>query len=76
MGAAWDERAPGDDAAAFRGMGFTSMAGMRSRSLGVMTAGLAMSADGERIWAACEEGIFEVRVNRKGRMFWGSVGMR
>ncbi|KAF2485204.1 hypothetical protein BDY17DRAFT_98745 [Neohortaea acidophila] len=43
------------------------------RSVGVRTAGLAMSADGRTLWAACEEGIFEVRLRVKGRMFWPSV---
>ncbi|KAK1821031.1 hypothetical protein LTR12_004585 [Friedmanniomyces endolithicus] len=43
---------------------------------GVRTAGLALSADGRTLWAACEEGIFEVPLNLKGRMFWPSVEVR
>lgn len=39
----------------------------------VRTAGLAISEDGRRLWAACEEGIFEIEVNVKGRWFWPSV---
>lgn len=45
-------------------------------SHGVRTAGLAMSEDGRRLWAACEEGIFEIEVNVKGRWFWPSVEVR
>lgn len=47
--------------------------GITGRELGVRTAGLAMSEDGRTIWAACEEGIFEIEVKRKTRMFWPSV---
>ncbi|KAK0325808.1 hypothetical protein LTR82_003346 [Friedmanniomyces endolithicus] len=43
---------------------------------GVRTAGLALSADGRTLWAACEEGIFEVPLNLKGRLFWPSVEVR
>ncbi|KAF2774399.1 hypothetical protein EJ03DRAFT_263579 [Teratosphaeria nubilosa] len=53
--------------AVYGGVG-SSMAG----NVGVRTAGLAMSADGRRLWAACEDGIFEVEVNVKGRMVWGA----
>ncbi|CAK4030823.1 hypothetical protein DOTSEDRAFT_161482 [Lecanosticta acicola] len=45
-------------------------------SVGVRTAGLAMSGDGRVLWAACEEGIFEIGVNVKGRMFRGAVEPR
>ncbi|KAK3672083.1 hypothetical protein LTR78_008053 [Recurvomyces mirabilis] len=55
------------------GMGFT---GAGSREVGVRTAGLAVSGDGRRLWAACEEGIFEVEINVKGRLFWPSVEVR
>ncbi|KAK3719262.1 hypothetical protein LTR37_004481 [Vermiconidia calcicola] len=48
----------------------------QGREVGVRTAGLAMSADGRTLWAACEEGIFEVRVGLKGRMFWPAVEPR
>ncbi len=47
-----------------------------AREVGVKTAGLAMSADGRTLWAACEEGIFEVDVGVKGRMFWPAVEPR
>ncbi|KAK3066890.1 hypothetical protein LTR53_016568, partial [Teratosphaeriaceae sp. CCFEE 6253] len=46
------------------------------REVGVRTAGLAMSQDGRTLWVACEEGIFEVEVNVKGRMFWPGIDMR
>ena len=46
------------------------------REIGVRTAGLAMSADGRTLWAACEEGVFEIEIRVKGRMFWGAVEPR
>jgi hypothetical protein len=46
------------------------------REIGVRTAGLAMSADGRMLWAACEEGVFEIGICVKGRMFWGAVEPR
>jgi WD40 repeat protein len=49
--------------------------GITGREMGVRTAGLAISGDGGTIWAACEEGIFEIRVGRKGRLFWAAVEM-
>ena len=50
--------------------------GIAGPSLGVRTAGLAVSGDGSTVWAACEEGIFELKVERKKRMFWPAVEMR
>ena len=50
--------------------------GYSGREIGVRTAGLAMSPDGRMLWAACEEGIFEIEIRRKGRMFWGCVDPR
>jgi hypothetical protein len=50
--------------------------GIAGPSMGVRTAGLAMSGDGSTVWAACEEGIFELKVERKKRMFWPAVEMR
>ncbi|KAK0284940.1 hypothetical protein LTR35_000276 [Friedmanniomyces endolithicus] len=50
--------------------------GVGGSGSGVRTAGLALSADGRTLWAACEEGIFEVPLNLKGRMFWPSVEVR
>jgi hypothetical protein len=46
------------------------------RSYGLRTAGLAVSGDGRKIWAACDEGIFEYDVNVKGRMILPAVEMR
>ena len=48
----------------------------QGREVGVRTAGLAMSADGRTLWAACEEGIFEVDVKVKNRFFWPAVTPR
>lgn len=45
-------------------------------NMGIRTAGLAISQDGRKLWAACEEGIFEIDVNLKGRMFWPSIDMK
>ncbi|EME38502.1 hypothetical protein DOTSEDRAFT_161482 [Dothistroma septosporum NZE10] len=50
--------------------------GYSGREVGVRTAGLAMSPDGRLLWAACEEGIFEIELNRKGRLFWAAVEPR
>ncbi|TKA77089.1 hypothetical protein B0A55_03572 [Friedmanniomyces simplex] len=52
------------------------LVGGGSGSAVVRTAGLAISADGRTLWAACEEGIFEVPLDLKGRMFWPSVEPR
>lgn len=48
----------------------------RDVNIGVRTAGLAMSQDGRTLWAACEDGIFEIDINVKGRMAFPSVEMR
>jgi hypothetical protein len=50
--------------------------GYSGREVGVRTAGLAMSPDGRMLWCACEEGIFEVEVGVKGRLFWPAVEPR
>lgn len=50
--------------------------GLTGREVGVRTAGLAMSPDGRTLWAASEEGIFEITINLKGRNFWPSVDLR
>ncbi|EGP88088.1 uncharacterized protein MYCGRDRAFT_40145, partial [Zymoseptoria tritici IPO323] len=55
-------------------MRFSAIGG--GREIGVRTAGLAISPDGRVLWAACEEGIFEVKIKVKGRMFWPAVEMR
>ncbi|KAK5119547.1 hypothetical protein LTR85_007375 [Meristemomyces frigidus] len=54
----------------------SQLRGFNGREVGVRTAGLAMSPDGRTLWAACEEGIFEVAINLKGRNFWPSVDLR
>ncbi|KXT05595.1 hypothetical protein AC579_10103 [Pseudocercospora musae] len=54
----------------------TQMRGYSGREVGVRTAGLAMSPDGRTLWAACEEGIFEIDVRIKGRMFLPSCELR
>lgn len=46
-----------------------------NRSLGVRTAGLAISRDGQTVWAACEEGIFEIRIKVKSRMMFPAIDM-
>lgn len=48
----------------------------RDVSTGVRTAGLAMSQDGATLWAACEDGIFEIEINIKGRMAFPAMEMR
>ena len=50
--------------------------GYSGREIGVRTAGLAMTEDGRTLWAACEEGIFEIPVALKRRMFLGAVDPR
>jgi len=45
-------------------------------SLGLRTAGLAVSWDGRRIWAACDKGIFEYELNVTERMMMPAVEMR
>lgn len=50
--------------------------GYSGREIGTRTAGLAMSGDGRTLWAACEDGIFEVEVLLKRRMFLAAVEPR
>lgn len=50
--------------------------GYSGREIGVRTAGLAMSPDGSMLWAACEAGIFEISMRRKGRMFYAALEPR
>ncbi|KAK4544097.1 hypothetical protein LTR36_004595 [Oleoguttula mirabilis] len=54
----------------------SQLRGSNGREVGVRTAGLAMSPDGRTLWAACEEGIFEIAINLKERNFWPSVDLR
>jgi hypothetical protein len=45
-------------------------------SFGLRTAGLAISWDGRKIWAACDKGVFEYEINIRGRMMMPSIEMR
>jgi hypothetical protein len=42
-------------------------------ALGLRTAGLAISKDGRRLWAACDKGIFEFEINVRARMGMAAV---
>jgi hypothetical protein len=46
------------------------------QEVGARTTGLALSQDARTLFAACEEGIFEINVNLKGRMFWKAMEIR
>lgn len=46
------------------------------REIGVRTAGLAISKDGRTLWAASEDGIFELKLNIKRRMVFPAVELR
>jgi hypothetical protein len=46
------------------------------RSFGLRTAGLAISWDGRKIWAACDKGIFEYEVNVRGRMMFPAIDLK
>ena len=50
--------------------------GVGDPAYGVLTAGLAWSEDGGRLWVGCEEGIWEFDVDVKGRMGFSAVEMR
>jgi hypothetical protein len=50
------------------GIGGVTRGDFYDPGLGLRTAGLAMSGDGRRLWAACDKGIFEFEVNVAGRM--------
>lgn len=45
------------------------------REYGVRTAGLAISQDGRTVWAATEEGIFEIKLDIKRRLMWSAIDM-
>ncbi|QDS69469.1 hypothetical protein FKW77_006279 [Venturia effusa] len=45
-------------------------------SYGLRTAGLAVSWDGRKIWAACDKGVFEYEINVRGRMMMPSIEIR
>ncbi|KAI7372145.1 hypothetical protein KC354_g70 [Hortaea werneckii] len=51
----------------------SQLRGFTGREVGVRTAGLAISSDGRTLWCATEDGIFEVEINRKERMFWPGI---
>lgn len=57
-------------------MGANSTISRDGREIGVRTAGLAISRDGSTVWAATEEGIFEIKVALKRRLFWPAVEPR
>ncbi|GAM89482.1 hypothetical protein ANO11243_075210 [Dothideomycetidae sp. 11243] len=44
--------------------------------IGVRTAGLAVSRDGRTVWAATEQGVFEIALNVKSRSRWPAVDLR
>ena len=48
----------------------------REATIGVRTSGLAISHDGRKLWAACEEGIFEIDLQVKLRMMFPAVEMK
>jgi WD40 repeat protein len=50
--------------------------GREGATVGVRTAGLAISQDGRKLWAACEEGIFEIDLQVKLRMMFPAVDMK
>ena len=50
--------------------------GVGDAAYGVLTAGLAWSEDGARLWVGCEEGIWEFDVDVKGRMGLSAVELR
>ncbi|KAL9090515.1 MAG: hypothetical protein Q9165_005276 [Trypethelium subeluteriae] len=52
------------------------LVGRISPEWGVRTAGLAMSADGRRLYVGSEEGVWEVRIDVAGRRFCPSVEVR
>ncbi|KAI6844761.1 hypothetical protein KC342_g10 [Hortaea werneckii] len=54
----------------------SQLRGFTGREVGVRTAGLAISSDGRTLWCATEDGIFEVGMNRKERMFWPGIEPR
>lgn len=56
-----------------RPAGLTAFSGTE---IGVRTAGLAVSRDGRTVWAATEEGVFEIGLNLKSRSCWPAVEMR
>jgi hypothetical protein len=45
-------------------------------ALGLRTAGLAISRDGRRLWAACDKGIFEFEINVRERMGMAAVDLK
>ncbi|RDI78656.1 hypothetical protein Vi05172_g11333 [Venturia inaequalis] len=47
-----------------------------AESYGLRTAGLAVSWDGRKVWAACDKGVFEYEINVRGRMMMPSIEIR
>lgn len=52
------------------------LAGRANPEWGVRTAGLAMSADGRRLYVGTEEGVWEVGIDVAGRRFCPAVEVR
>jgi len=51
------------------GVGFAARTfGVADPAFGPLTAGIAWSEDGRRLWIGCEEGIWGFEVGVKGRM--------
>jgi len=47
-----------------------------SESFGMLTAGLIVSEDGQTLWAGCQKGIFEYKMNMRQRMNFPSFETR
>jgi len=45
-------------------------------TLGLRTAGLAISGDGRKFWAACDKGVFEYEINVRERMMMPAMEMK
>ncbi|KAF2148685.1 hypothetical protein K461DRAFT_297193 [Myriangium duriaei CBS 260.36] len=52
------------------------LTGSAGTEIGVRTAGLAISRDGRTVWAATEEGVFEIGLNLKSRLRMPAVDLR
>jgi len=58
------------------GRNIAGLSTANGREIGVRTAGLAITRDGSTVWAATEEGIFEVKLDLKSRLRWPAVSLR
>jgi len=59
-----------------RGVRMAAASTATGREIGVRTAGLAIARDGSTVWAATEEGVFEIKLALKSRLLWPSVDMK